>query len=453
VVAIALVWQWMYHADFGLLNYLGSLVGLAPVDWLGNPKTALVAVMIVSIWVQVGYQMVVFLAGLQGIPQVYLDAARVDGASAWQRFRHVTIPLLRPVTLFVLVTGVITSFQVFTLVYVLTDGGPLHATDVIVYRIYQMAWEFLQFGGASFRSGCSSCCSPRLGCSSGCSDDGWSMHRREGGRGKREGWTLGTVSVVLLGLTMLLPFLYMISTALMDEFEVLRYPPALVPVPPRVGNFPAALTALPFWRFFVNSGVVSLAVVAGQVLTSAAAAYAFARLKFPGRDRIFLVFLSVLMVPAVVLVIPRFLIVNALGWVDSYAGLISTELVSVWGIFLLRQFFQTLPRELEDAARLDGAGEWRIFWRVILPLSRPALATLAVFAFVDQWKSFLWPLVVTRSVRMQTVEIGIAAFHGIYSTNWPYQMAAAVAAVLPLVVLFFVTQRYFIRGIQLTGLK
>ena len=149
VVAVALVWQWMYHADFGLLNHLLSFVGLRPIDWLGNPRTALVAVMIVSIWVQVGYQMVVFLAGLQGIPQVYVDAARVDGASAWQRFRYITIPLLRPVTLFVLVTGIITSFQVFTLIYVLTDGGPLHATDVLVYRIYQMAWEFLQFGGAS----------------------------------------------------------------------------------------------------------------------------------------------------------------------------------------------------------------------------------------------------------------------------------------------------------------
>ena len=148
-VAIALVWQWMYHRDFGLLNYLGGLVGLASVDWLGNPHTALGAVMLVSIWVQVGYQMVVFQAGLQGIPQDYLDAARVDGASAWRRFWRVTFPLLRPVTLFVLVTGIITSFQVFTLVYVLTDGGPLHATDVLVYRIYQMAWEFLQFGPAS----------------------------------------------------------------------------------------------------------------------------------------------------------------------------------------------------------------------------------------------------------------------------------------------------------------
>jgi len=149
LVAVALVWQWMYHADFGLLNYLGALVGLPPVDWLGNPRTALVAVMIVSIWVQVGYQMIVFLAGLHGIPPDYLDAARVDGANRWQRFWRVTFPLLRPVTLFVLVTGVITSFQVFTLIYVLTDGGPLHATDVLVYRIYQMAWEFLQFGGAS----------------------------------------------------------------------------------------------------------------------------------------------------------------------------------------------------------------------------------------------------------------------------------------------------------------
>jgi len=149
VVAVTLVWQWMYHADFGLINYLLSFVHVRPVDWLGNPKTALLAVMVVSVWVQLGYQMTVFLAGLNGIPQTYLDAARVDGAGAWQRFWKVTFPLLRPVTLFVLVTDVIGSFQVFTYVYVLTEGGPLHATDVIAYRIYQTAWEFLQFGYAS----------------------------------------------------------------------------------------------------------------------------------------------------------------------------------------------------------------------------------------------------------------------------------------------------------------
>ncbi|HTR20310.1 MAG TPA: carbohydrate ABC transporter permease [Gemmatimonadales bacterium] len=272
-------------------------------------------------------------------------------------------------------------------------------------------------------------------------------------RSGRMGRGFATLVVGLLALTMLLPFLYMVSTSLMDEFEVLRYPPALLPSHPLTANYPRALTALPFARFFLNSAILAGVVVVAQVTTSALAAYAFARLHFPGRDRVFLGFVSVLMVPAIVLLIPRFLIVNALGWVDSYAGLISTELVSVWGIFLLRQFFKTMPRELEDAARLDGASEWQIFWRVALPLSRPALATLAVFAFVDQWKSFLWPLIVTRSVHMQVVEVGIASFHGLYYTNWPYQMAAAVTAVVPLVILFFVAQRYFIRGIQLTGLK
>jgi multiple sugar transport system permease protein len=259
----------------------------------------------------------------------------------------------------------------------------------------------------------------------------------------------GYVLVLLLALSTVLPFLYMVSLSLMDELDVLRYPPPLVPARPRFGNYPAALTALPFGRFFLNSAIVAGAVVVGQVLTSAAAAYALARLRFPGRERVFLAFLSVLTVPTVALLIPRFLIIHALGWVDTYAGLISTELVSVWGIFLLRQFFLTLPRDLEDAARLDGAGEWTIFWRVVLPLSRPALATLAVFAFVEQWKSLLWPLIATRSLEMQVVEVGLASFHGVYNANLPYQMAAAVTATLPLIVVFAVAQKYFIQGIRL----
>jgi len=149
VVAVGLVWQWMFNADFGLINGALRAVGLGTADWLGDPRTALAAIIVVTVWTQVGYQMIVFLAGLQGIPGVFLDAATVDGASPWQRFRHVTLPLLRPVILFVLVTGVIAGFQVFTLVYLMTEGGPLHSTDVVVYRIYQTAWEFLRFGYAS----------------------------------------------------------------------------------------------------------------------------------------------------------------------------------------------------------------------------------------------------------------------------------------------------------------
>lgn len=151
-VAIAIVWQWMFNVDFGLLNYLARSVHLPGVDWLGDPRTALIAVMIVSAWVQLGYQMVIYLAGLQGIPAHLLEAATLDGAQRWARFRHITLPLLRPLTVYLLVTGIIWSFQVFTLVYVMTEGGPVHATDVLVYRIYQNAWEFRRMGYASAMS-------------------------------------------------------------------------------------------------------------------------------------------------------------------------------------------------------------------------------------------------------------------------------------------------------------
>ncbi|KPK83338.1 MAG: hypothetical protein AMS25_00250 [Gemmatimonas sp. SM23_52] len=252
---------------------------------------------------------------------------------------------------------------------------------------------------------------------------------------------------------MLVPFLWMISTSLMDEFEVFRFPPRLVPSDPVWSNYPNALTAVPFGRFFLNSAVMSLFIVSGHLITASTAGYAFARLRFPGRDKLFILFLANLMVPIIVLLIPRFLLVNALGWVDTYVGLIVTELVGVWGIFLMRQYFLSIPRELEDAARIDGANEWHVFWRVALPLAKPAIATVALFSFVETWKSFLWPLIVTRSLAMRPVEVGIAAFHSLYFSNWPYQMAAAVTAVIPILILFLFTQRYFVRGIQLAGLK
>ena len=253
-------------------------------------------------------------------------------------------------------------------------------------------------------------------------------------------------------LVMASPFLWMGLTSLMGQLEVFAGG-GILPREPRWSNYADALTVQPFGRYFLNSLVFATAVAAGQVVTSAAAGYAFARIDFPGREGLFLLFLSTMMVPAVVVLIPRFLVIDALDWIDTYQGLISTELVSVWGIFLMRQYFRTVPRELEDAARVDGAGHLRIFWSVALPLAKPAVATLALFAFVDAWKNLLWPLLVTRSMEMRVVEVGIAAFHSTYEINWPYQMAAGVAAVLPIALLFLFTQRYFVRGIQLEGIR
>jgi len=262
----------------------------------------------------------------------------------------------------------------------------------------------------------------------------------------------GALTVALAGVA-LTPFLWMVSTSLMDELEVFRYPPAILPARPRWRNYPEALTALPFARFYANTLVLAAFSVAGQVITGATAGYAFARYRFAGRGALFALYLAALMVPTIVLLIPRFLLVVALGLVDTLAGLVSTELVAVWGVFLMRQFFLTLPREAEDAARLDGAGEWTVFWRVALPGARPAIATLALFAFIDAWKNFLWPLIVTRSLEHRVLEVGIASYHGLFFANWPYQMAAAVTALVPVLVVFTLAQRHFTRGIQLTGLR
>jgi len=252
---------------------------------------------------------------------------------------------------------------------------------------------------------------------------------------------------------MLLPFLWMISTSLMSELEVYQFPPKFVPAAAKWMNFMEAMTLQPFGRYFLNTLVVACASVIGQLVFCSMAAYAFARLRFSWRDRIFGVYLATMMIPAIVTIIPAFLLINKFGWMNTYWALFTPTLSSVWGIFLLRQFFQTIPRDLEDAARIDGASELTIFWRVVLPLSRPALATLAIFAFMGSWKDFLWPLIVTNRMDMRTVELGIASFSSVYQTDWPHQMAAAVMVMLPIILVFFFAQKYFVRGITMTGMK
>ncbi|MDI6765981.1 MAG: carbohydrate ABC transporter permease [Bacteroidota bacterium] len=257
----------------------------------------------------------------------------------------------------------------------------------------------------------------------------------------------------IIALTMLIPFLWMISTSLMSELEVYQFPPKFLPSTWKWSNFVEAMTMQPFGRFFLNTIIVALASVVGQLIFCSMAAYAFARLRFRWRDKIFALYLSTMMIPAIVTIIPAFLIINIFGWMNTYWALFTPTISSVWGIFLLRQFFQTIPKDLEDAARVDGASEFTIFWCIILPLSKPALATLAIFAFMGSWKDFLWPLIVTNRMDMRTVEVGIANFSSLYSTDWPHQMAAAVVVMLPVIIVFFIAQKYFVRGITLTGMK
>src|SRR5262245_40842936 len=223
-------------------------------------------------------------------------------------------------------------------------------------------------------------------------------------------------------------------------------------------NYRTVLTIpeLPVWRFSLNTILVTAGVVVFQLVLCSLAGYGFARLQFPGRDALFFIFLITMMIPSPVLVVSLFAITQTLGWLDTYAGLIIPfqYLSTAFGTFLLRQHMITLPRSLDDAGRLDGCGDLRLLWHILLPACRPALATLAAFAFIWTWCDFYWPLLATGSMEMRTLEVGLSVFRDSYAgTRWPLQMTAAMIVMTPVLIVFLAMQRFFVRGIATTGIK
>lgn len=268
--------------------------------------------------------------------------------------------------------------------------------------------------------------------------------------------TLSYFLMLALAAFLLAPFVWMVLIALQKSKSAIPTIENLIPSPAHPENFTAVLfmPELPVFRFFLNSVVVAICVVVGQVFVSSLAAYAFARLNFRGRDGLFTVFLLSMMFGGTVTQIPVFLMVREFGWLDTYAALIVPGLSSAFTIFMLRQFFATVPTELCDAAKLDGATEFGVYWRVVMPVSKAALATAAAFTFFAVWTDFFWPMLATSSVQMRTLEVGLSIYKNSYGgTNWPMQMAAAVVVMVPCIVVFLATQRYFVRGVTLGGLK
>jgi multiple sugar transport system permease protein len=260
----------------------------------------------------------------------------------------------------------------------------------------------------------------------------------------------------LLAAFMLAPFAWMIFVSLHPPNSPIPQTADLIPTAPRWDNYRFVLLHpnLPVSRFFFNSVFVTLCVVVGQLFVSSLAAYSLSRLQFRGRDTMFWLFLLSMMFAGVVTQIPVYLMLQKLGWLNTYWVLIVPGLSSSFSIFLLRQFFLTLPTELDEAARLDGATEFSIYARVILPLSKPALATAAAFTFFGTWTDFYFPMITTNSAEMRTLEVGLSIFKNSYgATNWPLQMTAAVMTMIPLLVVFLFTQRYFTRGVTLGALK
>ncbi|MCB0044982.1 MAG: carbohydrate ABC transporter permease [Caldilineaceae bacterium] len=258
-------------------------------------------------------------------------------------------------------------------------------------------------------------------------------------------------SLLLLGgIFMLAPFLVMLLVSLFPADALLTRNFALERI--TLQNYVETFQVVPFGRYYFNSALVAIVTTTAQLVVASLAAFAFARLRFRGRESLFLLYLATLMIPFIVLLIPNFLIIRQLKWFNSYWALIVPSIFSAFTTFFLRQYYRGLPIDLDEAARLDGASSFRIWHQVILPLSTPALAAIGIFAFNNSWNDFLWPLVVTATDEMRTIPVGLAAFQGQFSTDWNLLMAGAVIALLPVLIIYILSQNWFIRGIALSGM-
>ena len=452
-----ITWRWILDpTGAGIVNYYLGMLGLGPLPWLAAPETAMLSIIIATMWWTAGYNMILYLAGVQDIPVAVREAARIDGADAWQEFRHVTLPMLKPVTFFVVVMSIAKSFQVFGQVYVMTQGGPSNSTLTIVNYLYVVGFTWFEMGYAAaiayalfalllvitviqFRM----------------------VSRESGGGFVRTDLLMRSGLYILMGLVLILwvaPLLWMLSTSLKPEGQILSLIPRWIPKTFTLENYRDVLDKFRLVAWGVNSIVVAAGATILGLVISIPAAYAFAKMRFRGEQWIFLLILSTILVPVHITIVPLFLGLAKLKLTDTYFSLIMPTVANGFGVFLLRQFFQGIPKELEEAAVIDGASRLGILLRVVLPISRPPIMAVAIFLFIQSWNDFMWPLIVTNTDATRTLPVGLAsALSGTVSGGaiayYGMSMAGSVLATLPALFIFVLLQRYFVQGIALTGLK
>ncbi|BDP43726.1 hypothetical protein DAETH_36950 (plasmid) [Deinococcus aetherius] len=499
VTVMGLLWKWMFQNQVGLVNVvLEQYLGRPTVNFLTAEGWAWVPLVVGSVWWGVGFNMTLYLAALSNIPHALYEAAELDGAGSWARFRFITWPMLTPTTLFVGVTTALGSLQVFGQIQLITGGGPARGTQSVIGYITEeaftnnnyssataMAFAFgvlmLGLTAAQFRLMTGSLREPSFTARERrpsrwalaltrawhAVSTGWEWvaarlpklaprRSRRAVTARRRPWGNAPrfVLLALQALLFLAPLYWMLSTSFKPEIDTLAQPVQWWPARPTLDNYRDVLSNpdTNILRWTLNSALVALLTTLLTVALCVLTAYPLARMRFRGREGWFWFLLTSLMVPGIVTLIPLYIMMIRLNWIDTYHALLWPALPGVFGVFMLRQFFAAVPRELEEAARLDGANSFQILWRVLVPLSVPALVTLGVFAFMGSWNNYVWPLYVVHG-DTQTLPVGLALFSGRYVTDYGKLMAGTAVAAVPALLVYLLGQRYLERGLTVTGLK
>lgn len=509
VTIVGILWRWIYDKNFGLANYYLGEFKLDPVSWLTSPQVALIAVAITTVWWQIGTNTIIYLAGLQEIPEDLYEASKVDGATALQRFVFITVPSLRLIHIFVIPLSVISSMRVFGQVLVMTQGGPIGSTYTLVQHLYSVGWinlrqgeaaaiglllflitflltvmQLYAFGALDFtvkqnksqyksRPAFRQLFKPigqayhhfvstflnslftitnilgRIRIMPQSADSAIRLNQKA---------LVGYPLLIAITLLWLVPLLWMFSTSIKPERQVRQIPIEWVAADLTLENYARVVDSYPLLEWGLNSFNVALLTTLLAVALYVLAAYPLAFYRFRGRGFLFLGILATMLIPVEATMIPLFIALAKLGVVDTYMSLIMPVAANAFGLYLLVQFFQTMPFEMLDSARIDGATELQILLRIVVPLSGPALTTVAILTFMTSWNNFVWPFIVSNSDATRTLPVGLATVMDSItgsptSVQYGMVMAGSVLATLPPMLIFIFLQQYFVRGISMSGMK
>ena len=484
VVAAALTFKMILNSEFGLLNYAISFIGIEPINWVESSSTSKWSVMMLVVWRWTGLTCIYFLAGLQFIDRTLYEAAKIDGATAWHQFWYVTLPQLAPVTLFVCIIVSIGSFQIFEDVFVMYSGNdvPTHAKSMVVY-ILERGFQQLKLGFGSsigvFMFICIFIISLfqfRTFASNLDQDAKKSVIERilspiidfianifpiqSGETNKSLSPIISKISlnfiITIIGLITLIPYFFMITSSLKSTAEIMAWPPIIWSKNPNWENVTNLFTEFPANLWIVNSFVVAIAVTVLTVFLCTLAGYAFAKYSFKGKNKLFIFMVATAMIPFPIIMIPLYVLVGRMGMNDTLLGLIIPFVAPAIGIFMMRQFITSVPDELIQAARADGAGEFRIFWQIVVPLVWPGIATLSIITYVNSWNSFLWPLIILRDDLNYTIPLGMTEVFALSVGQEPQYgqaMAFATLTTIPIIFIFSFVQKYYIAGLSAGAVK
>ena len=455
-VSTALLWRWLFVPDGGLINTALLKLGVperALPGWFSDPNWVIPAFIIMTLQGAAGNNMVIFLAKLKGIDAYLYEAAAIDGAGMWARFRHITLPQLSPVVFFQLVMSIIGSLQIFTQpMFVQTPGRSGLFYSIYIYRT---GWQEWRMGYACALSWVMFAALVLLTALVFRSARYWVSYEQTDvliGRSSRvltppQPLKSAWYTLVVMGaLLMLVPITWMISTSLKSTVDLSTLPPRFFSLPLQWGNYVDAWLALPFTRFVLNTLLITALAVAGEIIMSTLVAYGFARFNFRGRKPLFALLLSTMLIPGMVMMIPVFLIWRKLGLIGTFDPLVLGSLLGGGAlyVFIAHQFLKTLPRELEEAARLDGASPGRTFFSIIMPLIRPVLLVIALISFQAHWNDFLGPLIYLNDRDQYTMTMGLHFFQAKFmgeAPKWHWLMAMTTVMAVPTLLIFVLTQR------------